>query len=398
MPKHPINPTLNPVSDKASRLLSLIATGLQLHAEQTRALTLGDRSQYIGLSDIGRALECPRAAVLRKTMPQSPQNLQKLLTLERGHWLEHGIGQALRQQHQYILPQLEIAHSHNHTPVKAHVDFALVWDSPRPAVRILELKSTATLPETLYTAYETQLYGQVGLLAECWSNPAFSMRSEDGTPICQGLTFPELMQRCFGVTIPQTPESVDIEAWVLCVSMDNAKAFGPYIQSTQMLALCMQTAEAIWESIQEIESGNLDITQLPYAKGYHALCGYCEGNAVCPKFHDEAHLPEWGSMLDTLALLKDKRTNLEAEIEAMEQEIKALYSNMSAKDWLSTGNWRFRVSMQEGRKSINKDALRAELASLSTEDTAEGILARAERVGASFSRLYIQKMEAQHGV
>ena len=49
------------VTDKSASLLALIASGLHTHAEQATALTLGDRSQYIGLSDIGRALEWPCA-------------------------------------------------------------------------------------------------------------------------------------------------------------------------------------------------------------------------------------------------------------------------------------------------------------------------------------------------
>lgn len=53
-------------SDKANGLLDLLHKGLHLHAERTTALALGDRSKYVGLSDIGRALECPRAALLNK--------------------------------------------------------------------------------------------------------------------------------------------------------------------------------------------------------------------------------------------------------------------------------------------------------------------------------------------
>jgi len=76
----------NTPSDKAASLLALIRNGLHLHAEHTSALTLGDRSQYIGLSDVGRALECPRAALANKVQQRPQASLQKHLTMQRGHF------------------------------------------------------------------------------------------------------------------------------------------------------------------------------------------------------------------------------------------------------------------------------------------------------------------------
>jgi hypothetical protein len=46
--------------------MSLLARGLVESSAQRTLSSLGDRNQYIGMSDIGRALECPRAAVGRK--------------------------------------------------------------------------------------------------------------------------------------------------------------------------------------------------------------------------------------------------------------------------------------------------------------------------------------------
>jgi hypothetical protein len=52
--------------DPATALLSVLAQGLQRHAKIATAATLGDRSRYIGLSDIGRGLDCLRATVAGK--------------------------------------------------------------------------------------------------------------------------------------------------------------------------------------------------------------------------------------------------------------------------------------------------------------------------------------------
>ena len=53
-------------STGAQGLLSLICSGLELHAQQETAAQLGDRTHYVGMSDIATMYDCPRAAVLRK--------------------------------------------------------------------------------------------------------------------------------------------------------------------------------------------------------------------------------------------------------------------------------------------------------------------------------------------
>ncbi len=79
------------------KLLSLIAHGLQSYSESQTISQLGDRSQYIGMSDIALMSECTRLAVLRKRNPLNSRTvtlqnyeeiLKKQLTLQRGHWLE----------------------------------------------------------------------------------------------------------------------------------------------------------------------------------------------------------------------------------------------------------------------------------------------------------------------
>lgn len=378
-------------ADKAASLLALIATGLHAHAEQSTALNLGDRSQYIGLSDIGRALECPRAALCNKVFARPQPNLQKLLTLQRGHWLEHGIGQALAAQGLHILPQLELSLVHNGVPIKAHMDFVLVWEKPRPAVRILELKSTERLPETLYTSYECQLYGQAGLLAQEWDKPSFSIRDEHGAILHRNLTMPELCKAHFSLHLPTDLAAVDVEAWVLCLSMSDARPFGPYLPNDAMRDLCLNTAENLWANKQAVEAGQLDVNGMAYASGFHALCAYCDWNADCPKFHEAEYQPEWQADLQRLADLKDTRTALEAEIDELEAGLKDAYalSGMTG-DWINAGAHRFKVSPQAGRRTLNRDMLRLELLdALGDEHAVEKLLSWCEVEGKPFTRLTV---------
>lgn len=377
-------------SDKANGLLTLLHRGLHLHAERATALALGDRSTYVGLSDIGRALECPRAALLNKISPCPQGSLQKLLTLQRGHWLEYGIGQTLAVHNLHILPQLELAFIHNGVPIKAHLDFTLVWDKPHPAVRILELKSTERLPETLYTSYETQLYGQASFLAEFWNMPVFSLRDGNGTILHSNLTMPQLCKARFGLVMPAEPTAVDMEAWVLCLSMSDAKAFGPYLPNAAMRDLCLNTAETLWQHKQTVENGQLDINAVPHATGFHALCAYCDWNADCPKFHDGEYQPEWQPELDRLVRLKNSRSALDAEIEALESGLKDVYALSTMQgNWINTGSHRFRVTTSSGRRTLNRDRLREELTRSRGEENAEDLLTRCEQEGRAFSRLVI---------
>mgnify|MGYP007116388159 CR=1 FL=1 len=51
-------------SDRGKALLELFRQGLANYGQRQTQAMLGDRTAYIGMSDIARYTECPRAAVL----------------------------------------------------------------------------------------------------------------------------------------------------------------------------------------------------------------------------------------------------------------------------------------------------------------------------------------------
>ena len=389
-----------PSPDPSPALLAILAQGLQRHAEIATAATLGDRSRYIGLSDIGRGLDCLRATVAGKipsaNSPFTPSDhdqsatLSRQLTLQRGHCFESLVGQALAAHRLNTLHQLEIDVVHQGTPIKAHLDFVLVGDAPGPTVRILECKSTKRLPETLYASYESQVYGQVGLLKAAWNTPAFHLRDTTGTVLHAGLTFPELCQAQFGLRLPSTPSQVDLEAWVLCLSMTDAKVFGPYRPHQAMLTLCLKTAGTIWQHLQDCLAGNGDIDSLPTVTGCHPLCAFCDWNAQCPKFDGPAQ-PGWEGDLQALITLKASRTTLEKAIQEKEEAIKAAYAISQVQGgWIHAVSYRCKVAQQAGRRTLDKDKLRLELMGLTgSHDDADQLLARCESQGQPFDRLTI---------
>jgi len=395
---------------KAQGLLRLLTRGLLAHSEQKTASELGDRSQYIGMSDIGKGMECMRAAVAGKlgmsAIPAAtdvdghvPEEMARVLgrqiILQRGHWQEYGIEKALSATGVKLVPQLEISIEHHGVPVKAHLDFTLVWGGQRPAVRILELKSNERIPETLYPSYEAQLYGQVGLLKSCWNKPCFSVPEEHNRIGFAGTTFPQAVRWLFGVDLPDAPDAVDIEAWVLSISLSEVRPFGPYLPEENMLDACLQTAVAIWRTAEDVQAGSLELNDLDYCRGFHPLCDWCDVNADCPKFQGVS-IPSdsaCGLELEELAMLKDRKMALEERIAESEKRIRQTYRLVGGQDWLSIGEHRFRVATVAGRRTLDRSLVVDTLTSLIGDELkSQEALEQCEKAGRPHERLYVSKI------
>ncbi len=390
---------------KREGLLRFLATGLITHSVQDTLSQLGDRSKYIGLSDIGKALDCMRSAVADKagiagkTSLDITQNtsskdieslLRKQLTLQRGHWQEHGIEKALLATQVKFIPQLEVSIEHNGIPVKAHLDFTIVRDDPHPAIRILELKSNEHIPEHLYASYEAQLYGQIGMLYENWNKPCFSTPSADVDKGCVDMTFPELSKQLFGIILPDDPAQVDIEAWVVSVSMSEIKPFGPYRYDKGVLQTCYKIAEQLWSNKESLSAGTLALNDISYATGFHPLCDFCAVNNDCQKFTETlVHDDEYNLQLDELADLKEQEKVITKRKKHLEKVIKTRFQQSIGTDdgWLSTGSYRFKVTQIPGRKTINHNRL-SEFVGENVED----VIHQCQESGKPYSRLYVSRI------
>ena len=392
------------MSTKAMGLMSQLARGLLKHGECRTVAELGDRSKYVGLSDIGKGAECLRSAVAGKVFgnrhpaadnvmdwyrraesDKVMEALRKQLILQRGHWFEAGIEQAFEANKAKFFTQLEIDAGFDGVPVLAHLDFVLLG---KGAVRILELKSTENLPDNLYASYECQLYGQLGFLAKYWNEKRFSIRDGTGK-----MTFPELVKQEFGIDMPESVQNVDLEGWVLCLSMSDAKAFGPYKANDTMTRFCEKTAKSIWEKANEIRNNNLDLNSMEFCKGFHPLCDFCDHSNDCPKFTvHELGDSVYNDILTELEELKSRKAKLAKDISIAEDQVREFYVNSGVNgDWLSTGDWRFRFSETAGRKSLDTQALLAELREVIGEEQVENLIQKHTSQGLPGQRLYISK-------
>lgn len=391
---------------KSYGLLMQVCKGLINHSEVSTAKSLGDRSKYIGMSDLGKAAECMRSAVANKRFGLSKpapstlndwlnQNryadiknaLQRQLTLQRGHWFEEGVVKAFEANGTKLFTQLEIAVTHNNVPYKAHLDMVLLRGGSQPIIRVLELKSCKKIPETLYTSYEVQLHSQLGFLYRYWNSPSFVLTQPDGKQIFKNLTFPELAERYFGIQMPDDVSKVDIEGWVLALSMDDAKAFGSYKPNATMFDYALSLGEKLWSHLQL----QTELNTLKTVDGFHPLCDFCDHQKTCPKFQGiDLNNPVYDQLLEELQERKSQRKTLDEEISFQEDQVKSFYARCNTPEaWLNTQNHRFKCTVINGRSSLDQNLLQTELTQLIGEQETNHLISRCTKLGNPYQRLYI---------
>ena len=106
-----------------SKLTQFLETNFQNHSQQKTTSDLGDRSQYIGASDIG---SCLRKAYLSKTESVT-HSFEQLIVFARGHVGETLIKQMLDSGSEKLTlrEQVEVTGEVEGFKTKAHIDFVL---------------------------------------------------------------------------------------------------------------------------------------------------------------------------------------------------------------------------------------------------------------------------------
>lgn len=381
---------------RAKALLETIRQGLFVASQKSDAM-LGDRSRYVGLSELAKYSECPRAAIAAK-LETPASNMEKLLVTQRGHWFEQGIKNTLAASCLNSIHQLEINMRRKGGTIKAHLDFTLVWKEPIQAVRILEIKSTERIPDEPREQHAIQAQGQVDLLRHCWNKPVFTFRNEAGVAVHENLTFPEICKNLLNLEVDTKPRKVSVESWLLYLSMKEARAFGPYLHDPVSLGRLLDTSANFHADLKQAEGDPPRINELAYAQGFYPLCNWCEFNSDCPKFRQGAYQPQWEETIQKLHELKKRQEGIHSEITEIETALKQAHGLSGTKDWIDTGEHRFRMSMVAGRKSLNQDALKTEIADIlhgyGSEIDVNDLFAGCTKQGASFPRLTISQINA----
>jgi hypothetical protein len=274
--------------NSSQEILSLVEDTLKVTSHHQTLESLGNRSTYLGMSDLSQALSCPRAVVANKLAVDDPTlNLNKLLQLERGHWLEAGLEKSFKLAGQPLISQLEIAITHQGVPIKAHLDFTF-YDQDAQCVTVLETKSMAKIHDEVYETHEAQVNGQIGLLSKFWNEPVFCLEGANDFT-----SFPQIAKKVWGIKLPKDPV---INGFVLAISPYEARAFGSYNPDMTMLDKLVTCGADIWHYLNDIGNNVCSIADVPFNPNFSPLCGYCRFNKDCPKYSGD-HCPSLESEL-----------------------------------------------------------------------------------------------------
>jgi CRISPR-associated exonuclease Cas4 len=231
---------------------------------------LGDRSKYIGASDIG---SCLKKAYLSKTIKTPDRSLDEMLVLERGHVVEGIIEKALIARRINYKAQVEVSLKNGTTPIAAHIDF--VAEDSREAV-VIECKSVSSAIDEPYENWILQAQLQIGLL-----------RSQSSKSVNRGI--------------------------IVALNVNDGWAMEFPVQFNELLYVqALARAKQLWDCVEQgVE---------PEGECGH-LCGYCPFKSQCSSLRSGAtELPADLSQKVNRLVTLDKR---EKEAKAIKRELKS---------------------------------------------------------------------------
>lgn len=234
---------------------------LQLLSQQYTEETLGDRRGYLGASDVGY---CPRKVILERIYP-SKHDLATLLRFQRGHIAEDIVAAAFTTAgFSNFERQVEIDISTDKLPGLVHIDFVFTAHTKK-IKSILEVKS-GKIPDQPYSSWESQLYLQMGALAEKY--PDYTIK---GAVLC------------------------------LDLSAGDVAFFNGYTPQDTLYYGLVQRAESIWSDYQHTLQG--EKIELKTEPG--PLCGFCDHISSCPRFAAD-DIPEMDHYITEFQELREK--------------------------------------------------------------------------------------------
>jgi CRISPR-associated exonuclease Cas4 len=262
-----------------------LLTSLRKLAKQHTEETLGDRRDYLGASDIGY---CPRKVILEKINP-AEHDLATLLRFQRGHMAEDIIAMAFTAAgYMNFERQVEVL-VNSQVPIKAHIDF--VFTSEVHKIKsVLEAKSTSTIPDDPYGSWESQLYIQMGALAEKF--PDYTIRGA-----------------------------------FIALDLANGEVgfFNGYSPQKTVYEGLQRKAVNLWTDYQAIlcsKEVKLDTDPGP-------LCGFCNHLTSCPRFQAE-EVPQLAANVNELQELQITEKKLKEKLGPCKGKLLAIVNKVGS--------------------------------------------------------------------
>lgn len=285
-----------------------LLTSLRKLSKQQTADTLGNRSSYLGASDIGH---CPRKVILEKLNP-AEHDLASLLRFQRGHMAEDIIAMAFTAAgYANFERQVEVDLHCEGVPFQAHIDF--VFTSNINKVKsILEVKSS-NIPDAPYGSWESQLYVQMGGMQE---------KHRDFT----------------------------IKGAILAIDLADGEVglFSGYSPNDMIFHGLKHRAISIWSDYQTMLEGKE--VSLPTDPG--PLCSFCHHLMTCPKFEAQ-EAPEMAELVDELAQMQREEKALKNKIKPFKSNLQGIVEQIGP---IKVNNNILKLKVQE-RKSLDTERL-----------------------------------------
>lgn len=243
---------------------------------RSKSSELGDRTQYIGSSDVG---SCARKVYLQKKYPVTP-DVSTMLKFSRGHVAETLIENMFVAAGVKQIFDTQVELRHPDALLKAHVDF-LFYANPdgTPQLHVIEVKSVSGIPDEPYPQWEDQLAFQLGLLR---------------------IKYPE----------------GELGGSILAIDLNAGKVhqFNGYAHNDAVFNYLYCRALHLLECLEGREE--------PKPSSSH-LCGYCSYRADCPAMTlPKVELPpEIEALANKYAALNSTKSRAEKEMKVIRQEL-----------------------------------------------------------------------------
>jgi CRISPR/Cas system-associated exonuclease Cas4 (RecB family) len=214
----------------------IIGETLPLMAKEETLKELGDRSTYIGASDISG---CIRKVIYSKLFKQE-ESLETLIRFKRGHLAETFLSDIFSRTRYKWTSQAEIVHPTKNY-ILAHVDF-LFYTSNKAKFGVAEIKTVSSIPSEPYESWVLQVQLQMGLLK---------------------LKYP----------------NAEIKGAVLVMDLNSGQMveFNGMTPDDQIFDSLVKKADLMWELLEKKETENLPTEE-------SNLCVFCAFKNICPNF------------------------------------------------------------------------------------------------------------------
>lgn len=284
----------NKTADKVSLIKARFEKNFREALKKDTENSLGDRSRYIGASDISG---CLRSSYLSK-VAKKEDDISQLLTFERGHQFENIVRKFLYGETFKEQVEIKNAKTSNGFPLKPHLDF-VIYDKERKKATIVEAKSTKNTIE-LYESYVLQIQIQMGLLQEQCGNKwtvnglifVISTESEYGIfPVEQNKTLFDMAMQRADVLADAIKKGIEPEAEIqaycgMCPFKGDCKAVSkgvdkqlPFnIKSSIRKLKTLQKAEKEIKNIKETVKSFMETTNTFVAKCDDTTVSLCKNS------------------------------------------------------------------------------------------------------------------------